>query len=69
MLLVTSFQTNFFYVMINTTKIPIIPTIFYENRFIGDFNGNAEYFNFLFSKQCSLIRNNGSLPADVNYIT
>ena len=50
-------------------KIPIIPPLLYENRFIADFKEKAQLFNIFFSKQCSLIPNNSSLPADVNYIT
>ena len=46
-----------------------LPPLFYENRFITDFKEKAQLFNIFFSKQCSLIPNNSSLPADVNYIT
>ena len=46
-----------------------LPPLFYENCFITDFKGKAKLFNIFFSKQCSLIANNSSLPADVNYIT
>ena len=56
-------------IFLNKKKIPIIPPLFYENRFITDFLKKAQLFNIFFSKQCSLIRNNSSLPADVNYIT
>ena len=56
-------------IFLNNKKIPIIPPLFYENRFITDFKEKAQLFNILFFKQCSLIPNNSSLPADVNYIT
>ena len=56
-------------IFLNNKKIPIIPPLFYENRFITDFKEKAQLFNIFFSKQCSLIPNNSSLPADVNYIT
>ena len=46
-----------------------MPLLFYKNRFITDFKENAQLFNFFFFKQCSLIPNNSTLPADVNYIT
>ena len=36
-----------------------------ENRFKTDFKEKAQLFNIFFSKQCSLIPNNSSLPADV----
>ena len=56
-------------IFLNNKKIPNIPPLFYENRFITDFKEEAQLFNILFFKQCSLIPNNSSLPADVNYIT
>ena len=56
-------------IFLNNKKIPIIPPLFYENCFITDLKEKAQLFNFFFSKQCSLIPNNSSLPADVNYIT
>ena len=56
-------------IFLNNKKISIIPPLFYENRFITDFKEKAELFSFFFSKKCSLIPNNSSLPADVNYIT
>ena len=46
-----------------------LPPLFYENCFITDFKEKAQLFNIFFSKQCSLVPNNSSLPADVNYIT
>ena len=54
---------------LNGKKTPNIPPLFYENRFMTDFKEKAQLFNIFFSKQCSLIPNNSSLPADVNYIT
>ena len=53
--------------MLNNNKIPIIPPLFYENRFITDLK-KKKLFNFFFSKQCSFIPNNSSLPADTDYI-
>ena len=49
-------------------KTVILP-LFYKNRFITHFKEKKQLFNIFFSKQCSLIPNNSSLPADVNYIT
>ena len=56
-------------IFLNNKKIPIIPPLFYENRFITDFKEKVQLFNVFFSKQRSLIPNNNFLPADVNYIT
>ena len=43
--------------------------LYYDNRFITDFKEKAEIFNSLFSKQCSLISSNSSLPGYINYTT
>ena len=48
---------------LNNKNIPIIPPLFYKNRFITDFKEKPKLFNVLFLKQCSLIPNNSSLPA------
>ena len=54
---------------LNNKRIPIIHPLSYENRFITDFKKKGQLFNIFLSKQCSLILNNNSLLADVNYIT
>ena len=53
----------------NKKKIPIISQLFYKNRFKTDFKEKVELFHFFFSKQCSVILNNTSVPSDVNHIT
>ena len=50
-------------------KVPCIPPIFLENRFITDFREKAELFNSLFANQCSLIRNRSVLPTDYEFFT
>ena len=54
---------------LNNKKIPIIPLLFHQNKFITDFKEKAELFNAFFAKQCSLIDNNSSLPKKLNYLT
>ena len=56
-------------IFLNNKKIPTITPLFHQNCFITDFKEKAQLFSILFSKQCSPIPNNSSLPADVNYIT
>ena len=51
---------------LNNKKIPIIPPLFHENKFITDFKEKAEIFN---AKQCALIDNNSSLPNKLIYLT
>ena len=53
---------------LNNKKIPLIPPLFHENRFITDFKGKAELFNSFFAKQCSLIRNDSELPTSLTSI-
>ena len=54
---------------LNNKKIPLIPPLFHENRFITDFNEKAELFNSFFAKQCSLIRNDTKLPTSLTFYT
>ena len=45
-------------------KIPVIPPIFHDNKFITDFKQKAEIFNSHFSKQCSPLINNSKIPSE-----
>ena len=56
-------------IFLNNKKIPLIPPLFHETRFIIDFKEKAELFNSFFSKQCSLITNNSKLPTNPSYLT
>ena len=48
---------------LNNKKIPLIPPIFHDNKFITDFFKKAGIFNSHFSKQCTpLIKMNLYLP-------
>ena len=55
--------------LLNNNKIPLIPPLFRENRFITDFKEKAELFNSFFAKQCSLIRNDSELPTSLTFYT
>ena len=55
--------------LLNNKKIPLIPPLYHDNCFKTDFKEKAELFNSFFSKQCSLISNNSSLPNYINYTT
>ena len=56
-------------IFLNNKKIPLIPPLFHENRFITDFKEKAELFNSLFSNQCSLLKNCSKLPTNLRYVT
>ena len=45
-------------------KVPCIPSIFHQNRFITDFREKAELFNSSFANQCSSVQNSSVLPTD-----
>ena len=50
---------------LNNKKIPCIPPLFHENKFVTDFKEKAELFNHFFVNQCSLLSNNSVLPTDL----
>ena len=46
---------------LNNKKIPVIPSISDDNKFITDFKQKAEIFNSHFSKQCTPLINNSKI--------
>lgn len=50
--------------ILSNKKIPHIPTLFYENRFIIDFKEKADLFNSFFADQLSLLINASKLPSN-----
>ena len=53
----------------NNKKIPCIPPLLHENKFIIDFRRKAERFNTFFAKQCSLINTSSVLPTTLTMKT
>ena len=49
---------------LNNKKIPVVPPIFHDNKFIIDFKQKAEIFNSHFSKQCTPLINNRKIPLE-----
>ena len=47
---------------LNNKKIPVISSIFHDNKFTTYFKQKAEIFNSYFSKQCKLSINNSKIP-------
>ena len=45
-------------------KIPVIPPIFHDNKFITDFKQKAEIFNSHFSKKCTPLIDNSKIPLE-----
>ena len=55
--------------LLNNKKIPLIPHLFHENKFVTDFKEKAALFNSHFVTQCSLISNSSKLPWHIQYLT
>ena len=53
----------------NNKKIPCIPPLFHENKFITDFKEKAELFNHFFVNQCFLLSNNSVLSTNLPQLT
>ena len=49
-------------IFLNNRKIPVIPPLFHNNKFVTDFKKKAELFNSFFAKECSLIKNDSKIP-------
>ena len=48
--------------LLNNKKIPCIPPLFQQNKYVTDFKKKTEFFNCFFAKQCSIINNSSELP-------
>ena len=51
-------------VFLNNKKIPIIPQIFHDNKYITDFKQKFETFNSHFCKQCTPLIKNSKIPSE-----
>ena len=57
-------------IFLNNKKIPCIPPVFHENKFITNFKEKAELFNlFFFVNNCLLLSNNSVLPTNLPQLT
>ena len=54
---------------LNDKKIPCIPPVFHNNKFVIDFKEKAELFNTFFAEQCSLPKNSSELPNSLLFLT
>ena len=55
--------------LLNNKKIPLIPHLFHENKFVTDFKEKAALFNSHFVTQCPLISNSSKLLWHIQYLT
>ena len=56
-------------IFLNIRKIPVIPPLFHNNKFVTEFKEKAELFNSFFAKQCSLIKNGSKRPPRLHFLT
>ena len=56
-------------IFLNNLKIPVIPPLFHNNKFVTDFKEKAKLFNSFFAKQCFLIKNDSKLPSRLHFLT
>ena len=55
--------------ILNEKKVPCIPPIFRNNKYVTDSKEKSEIFNSFFTNQCCLIPNNSILPSELKLLT
>ena len=53
----------------NGKRVPLIPPLLVNNKFVTDFKAKANIFNHFFSKQCTPLANGSKLPENQVYLT
>ena len=54
---------------LNNKKIPCIPPLYHDDKFVCDFKEKSKIFNNYFAQQCSVINNNSTVPERILYRT
>ena len=54
---------------LSNKKIPFIPSLFHENKFIANFKERSELFNTFFAKKCIVLDNSNVLPNNLVKLT
>ena len=52
--------------LLNNKKIPCIPPLFHQGKYVTDFKKKAELFNSFFAKQCSIIQSSSKRRLTLN---
>ena len=55
--------------ILNEKKVPCIPPIFHNSKYVNDFKEKSEIFNSFSANQCSLIPDNSMLPSELKLLT
>ena len=53
----------------NDKKVPLIPPLLKDNKFVTDIKTKANIFNKFFADQCTLLKNNSMLPTNQMFLT
>ena len=53
----------------NDKKIPLIPPLLVDDKFVTDVKMKANIFNNFFAEQCTPLKNNSSLPINQTFLT
>ena len=53
----------------NGKRVPVIPPLLVNNKFVTNFKAKANIFNNFFSKQCTPLANRNKLPESQVYLT
>ena len=59
----TKFYWSALKMFLNNKKIPCIPPLIHQNKYLTDFKEKTEIFNSFFAEQCSLMNNSSKLPS------
>ena len=52
---------------LNNKKIPCIPPLYHDDKFVCGFKEKSKIFNNYFAQQCSVINNNSTVPERILY--
>ena len=53
----------------NDKKIPLIPSLLVDDKFVNDTKTGADIFNNFFAEQCTPLKNDSKLPSNQIYLT
>ena len=53
----------------NNKKVPLIPPLLIDNKFVTDIKTKANIFNNFFADQCTPLKNNSILPTNLIFLT
>ena len=61
--------TTYLKIFVNGSKIPLIPPPLIDNKLVTNFLEKVNLFNNFFTKQCTPISNNSTVPVSISFET